>query len=271
MIPKELCHYTNKDTALEKILYEGKIRLSQIGRTNDPKESIVNLSVTYFPSLGEKNADGYFILLHNEFQKTQKEEWKVLCTTMHLPKKKNQDEITAKFRYGWNRPTMWAHYADNHSGVCIVFNGKELHKNIQMSLENYELFCGKVKYEKPSEPFYDFPSFQNIIKQQLNKDDLQDEIRKHLKKYRHKYFLSKFSAWKNESEYRFLAHSTNRGDELVDIQGTIKLILVGLNFPKVYEPAMKEMGKRFNISIGKMDWKNGIPYPRFGSIYNVSK
>lgn len=269
MIPKELCHYTKKDIAIEKILYEGKIKFNQIGHTNDPKESIINLSISYFPSLGEKNAVGYYFLLSNEFQKIQKEEWKVLCMTMHSSKKKNQDEITSKFQYGWNRPAMWAHYAENHSGVCIIFDGNKLFKNIKSDLSQHELFPKKVSYKKPFTQINYYDGFQKIIKEQPETGDLRDEIRKYLKEKRNEYFFSKFSTWKDESEYRFLVHSTSTNDEFVNVHGTIKSILVGSNFPDVYVPSIKEIAIKLDVSVGRMLWINGIPNPQFGSIHKT--
>lgn len=267
MIPKELCHYTKKDIAIEKILYEGKIKFNQIGRTNDPKESLVHLSAPYFPSLGNKNADGYYILLVNEFQRIQKEEWKVLCMTMHSSPKKSQDEITSKFQHGWNRPTMWAHYAENHSGVCIVFDGNKLYKNIKSKLGQHKVFPKKVSYKKPSTQHKSYDGFQQIIQTQPEIDDLRAEIRKHLEENRNEYFFSKFSTWKDETEYRFLTHSASVDNELINVQGTIKYILVGSNFPKAYIPSIEKIAIELNISAGKMVWRNGIPNPQFNSIY----
>jgi len=267
MIPKELCHYTKKDIAIEKILYTGKIKFNQIGRTNDPKESLVHLSASYFPSLGNKNVDGYYILLTNEFQRIQKEEWKVLCTTMHSSQKKSQDKITSKFRYGWNRPAMWAHYTENHSGVCIIFDGNKLYKNIKSKLSQHKLFQKKVSYKKPSMQTKYYDDFQKIIKDQPEIDDLRAQIRKHLEEKRNEFFFSKFSTWKDESEYRFLAHSTCTDDEFVNIHGTIKSILVGSNFPNAYIPSIEKIATKLNVSAGKMLWVNGIPNPQFGSIY----
>lgn len=271
MIPKELCHYTKRDTALEKILYEGKIKFNQIGRTNDPKESLVHLSVSYFPSSGNKNADAYYILLTNEFQRIQKEEWKVLCMTMHSSAKKNQDEITAKFRYGWNKPAMWAHYAENNSGVCIIFNGDILYKNIKSNLGQHKLIPKKVSYKKPFTQTKYYDDFQRIIKEQPVIDDLRAQIRKHLEEKHEEYFFSKFSTWKDETEYRFLVHTIGNHDEFVNINGAIKSILVGSNFPKAYIPSIKDIAIRLNVSAGKMLWVNGIPNPQFGSIYNPKK
>jgi hypothetical protein len=39
MIPDELCHYTRRETALEKILFNKLIRIGKLGLTNDPKET----------------------------------------------------------------------------------------------------------------------------------------------------------------------------------------------------------------------------------------
>ncbi|MCC7119651.1 MAG: DUF2971 domain-containing protein [Anaerolineales bacterium] len=271
MIPTELCHYTKKDIALEKIFYEGKIKFNQLGRTNDPKESVVYPTVTYFPSLGDKNADEYYKLLVNEFQRIQKEEWKVLCMTMHSPKKKNQNKEASTFRYGWNRPVMWAHYAENNSGVCIIFDGNKLYTSIKSDLRQYKLISKKVCYEKPSTQIKYYDDFQKVIKEQPKIADLRAQIRKHLEEKHAEYFFSKFSTWRDETEYRFLVHNISNQDEFVNIHGAIKSILVGSNFPKVYIPSIEKIAMELNISAGKMLWTNGIPTPQFGSIYNPKK
>ena len=38
IIPEDIFHYTKMETALEKILFEGRLRLGQMGFTNDPRE-----------------------------------------------------------------------------------------------------------------------------------------------------------------------------------------------------------------------------------------
>jgi hypothetical protein len=89
MIPKELFHYTKKDTALEKILFERKIRLGQLRFTNDPKESKgVNIGLSY---TGKKSRMKWASEVITETRRAFGEEWNVLCMTKNLPKRKYQD------------------------------------------------------------------------------------------------------------------------------------------------------------------------------------
>jgi len=39
VIPEKVYHYTKKETALETILFTQKLKLSQLGLTNDPYET----------------------------------------------------------------------------------------------------------------------------------------------------------------------------------------------------------------------------------------
>lgn len=41
----------------------------------------------------------------------------------------------ASFSETWELPTMWAHYADNYSGICFVYDFAKLTKKIEMFME----------------------------------------------------------------------------------------------------------------------------------------
>lgn len=269
MTPNEVCHYTKKDTALEKILSGRKIKFGLLGLTNDPKET--KLTQMRLVSIGTPFYDQtYEAQVLTESERILKEEWKVLCTTQHLPIKKNQDsiknEVLSKFRHGYNRPRMWAQYAENHSGVCLIFNGKKLHENIRSSLsKESKLFCGVVNYKNygsiASKPL----PRNNLL---LNKSKLSDTLREHYLKYYEHYFLSKYPDWQNETEYRWLVHNTSNAPEFVDITGALKTVIVGSDFPTVYEPAIIAVCKKLKVDVGKMEWRNGLPEPSLSSLYN---
>ena len=182
MIPKELCHYTKKDIALEKILFEKKIRFGLIGLTNDPKESKWSPKAFMYPKSSgltlEETSEVF-----NESERISKEEWKVLCMTKHLPKRKYREpmknEIMAKFRHGYSRPRMWAQYADNHSGVCLIFDGKELHKKIEHELHDCcKIFQGAVTYKNYGSYVSEFIEYSDIVQYGLS-----DGIRIHYYKH----------------------------------------------------------------------------------------
>ncbi|MCE9644709.1 MAG: DUF2971 domain-containing protein [Chloroflexi bacterium] len=270
MIPRELCHYTKKDTALEKILFKRQIRLGQLGLTNDPKESKWRSFAIIYPE-NYKPRDSYPFPESEEVYRISKEEWKVLCMTQHLPKRKYKslmkNEIMPRFQHGWNRPRMWAQYADNHSGVCLIFDGKILHSNIVSSLKDRcKIFHGPVSYKNYNAAVTRPIDYSDIIDLGLT-----NGIRKFLFEHHNEYFLTKFPDWENESEYRWLLHSDSKSEEYVSIEGALKAVLVGSDFPKVYEPAIKEVCKGLGVSVGRMHWSNGIPSANFGEIFDPSK
>jgi hypothetical protein len=268
MIPKELCHYTKRDTALEKILFGRQIKFGQLGFTNDPKESKWS-SLGILP-LDDKDAmkslDRADEII-NEAQRVYREEWKVLCMTKHLRKGKYKrvikSYVMSKFRHGYCRPKMWAQYAENHTGVCIVFDGNKLHNKIKTTLEKrFQIFQGSVTYKNYGAAFD-----KNLDNAYITKHGLTNGIRNFFFENYHEYFLTKYPDWEGESEYRWLIHNPENAPEFVNIEGTIKLILIGSEFPTVYEPAIREVCKEMQVPVGRIRWINGIPNPVFGDIY----
>ncbi len=79
-VPPEVCHYTTMRTALEKILNDKRIRLSPLGKMNDPRESQWWSDVSGI--WGQPMPMG--VLDENyEINRIKSSEWKILCTTCH--------------------------------------------------------------------------------------------------------------------------------------------------------------------------------------------
>lgn len=270
MIPKELCHYTKKDIALEKILFKRQIKLGSCGNTNDPKESGWQSTAVAAPINNDLHID-FLNKIATEADKIRKEEWKVLCLTKHSPKRKPNDRIKGDvvrwFSPGYSRPRMWAQYAENHSGVCLIFDGKQLHENIEKELKSRcKIIYGSVSYKNYGSArslFIDIPD-------QLT-DGLTEIIRNHYLKNHEHYFLSKYPDWKHESEFRWLVHSPEKSEEFVSIEGALKSVLVGSAFPEVYEPAVITICKELKVAVGKMAWTNGLPQPSLNILYDPKK
>lgn len=270
MIPKELCHYTKKDIALEKILFEKKIRLGLLGLTNDPKESKWS-PMAIMPPQGYRLKPEELDQVVKESERVSKEEWKVLCMSQHLPKRKYREDmknvVMSNFRHGYSRPRMWAHYAENHSGVCLIFDGKKLHENIDHELrDNHKIFHGAVTYKNYGAFVTEFIEYSDVIKYGLS-----DGIRMHYYKHYEHYFLSKYPDWKNETEFRWLVHSPTNQPEHVNIEGALKAVVLGSDFPKVYETTMIDLCKKLDVSIGRMNWNNGMPRFDLKGIYDPNK
>jgi hypothetical protein len=267
MIPKELCHYTNRETALEKILFNKQIKIGKLGLTNDPKETKAR-SIQILSDVADRtqvNKDIDKIAKYAEM--VTKDEWKVLCFTKSLHQ---EDEKTRKDMYlnlfsrGYCRPRMWAQYSENHSGVCLIFDGENLSKNIEnLKKKNCTIYHGSVSYDN-----YDIAPSKSLDFSIAKISDLLSAIRIHYNDNHEYYFLSKHPDWRDETEYRWLIHSTKKKDEFVTVGDALVAVIVGIDFPQVYETTLRELCKELNVSAGRMEWINGIPNPQLGSIYN---
>jgi hypothetical protein len=85
---------TNLETAVNHILPERRMKIAEIDKLNDPFEFMgVQLTGTKERSI--------FKILHRHWSNSIG----VICMGKH-----------------WKSPLMWAHYAKNHSGVCLGFD-----------------------------------------------------------------------------------------------------------------------------------------------------
>lgn len=73
--------------------------------------------------------------------------------------------------------------------------------------------------------------------------------------------------WRGETEYRWLIHSTTRTEEYVSIEGALKSVLVGMNFPDVYLPTLVKLCEQLKVPAGKVFWHDGIPIAEMDCIY----
>ena len=269
MIPVEVCHYTKKSTALEFILPEKRLKLGQFKFTNDPRESRVRSGARQRKEnevLDSKIEGECFA----ESMRIHDEEWKVLCFT--ASRAKPGDISSLKFQkdmietiHGWdesvlpgyNHPRMWDQYADKHQGVCLVFDGVKLDQILHKELgERCKIFSGMVKYVdiKSGNGTLQEPDYSDIIKLGPT-----EAVRKHFFEHYEHYFLKKNLDWERETEFRWLAYSTKNEPEYISIDGALKGIIVGMDFPRADMEIVKSLAYELNVPAGKMGWATGFP------------
>jgi Protein of unknown function (DUF2971) len=82
------------------------------------------------------------------------------------------------FHRGWGRAPMWAHYADNHRGVCLLLHAAAVYEALleDVPIDDGDQFQGRIKYvDKPiprpaltGGPFTDQASLDQAIVEFLN-------------------------------------------------------------------------------------------------------
>lgn len=262
MIPSEVFHYTKNCNAI-KILSEKRIRLGQFKYTNDPRESRKwaavpgeFLGIAPISNQDLIRFDEGTRRLNDEINNLRLQEWKVLCVSMHHPQQEKSDN---PFYSGNCRPNMWAHYGENHKGVCLKLNGEKLDQRIN-ELKNEkgcDVFSGEVRYNDVDllRPIYFRTSSEQLSQ------DLDQEIRNHLKEYYREYFLLKAADWTTEHEFRWLIFSREDAPQYISIEEIIEGVVIGMDYPKEDISLVKKLCHQLGIEPTGMNWPQGIPYP----------
>ena len=105
-----LFHYTSLES-FKKILEDLTLLPSSFERLNDMNEGNVH----------NMNLSQNFMVMYNT-DKYIKEKCRIICFSQNY-------DINSFGQEGTNHPAMWAHYADNSNGVCIVIDKEAFSKH----------------------------------------------------------------------------------------------------------------------------------------------
>ena len=257
-IPTDVCHYTSRKTGLEKILSNQTVRLSRLVDTNDPRESKTRL---YFRN-EYKVQNGFWQKPGGTLEYKMMAEWRVLCLScnkqpnrsfMNPNDRRVHADDHSMFAVGYS--SMWAHYAEQHKGICILFNGQRLNKCINEFLDNkqYTTWHGFVKYN-------DDPRVVRINEPEFKGCSEEERIRKSLIKNYKDNFLYKSTQWKPEHEFRWLVQSKDSSELLIPVKDAITAVVVGNDFSKGFNDSIKSLCKPLGIPVFKVVWTNGTPF-----------
>ena len=217
-------HYTSVDTLLKYILPQKRLRFSPLENTNDPEERKWHISC----AVGEPGDDWEDFCIHdklNEISSGIANNARIICFS--------QDDSDSSgtwgglyYTKGFARPRMWAQYAQNHTGVCLVFKRDNVVSVFNETFGDEIHYAGNVSYE----PIVSILS-ENLYAQELLPEEVRrpvaDLISEKIRKYHKVYYFSKHKDWHTENEYRLLAKPETNSDSFLDIDGLLEYIILG--------------------------------------------
>ncbi len=189
-----LYHFTTADSLL-KILSNMTLKLSTFANLNDLNETDINCN--WSDSFNRIRIKTY---IHEH------------CKLISFSQNYIFNEVFNEA--GYNHPRMWAQYAENNTGACIVIDEKKLKE-----INENNLFGVFNKLESVE---YDHLLYDKTIK---DKADVRNFIETY---YRH-IFYKKHIDWSQEGEKRFLCID---GPEYLSIKDCIKFVVLGRHFSK---------------------------------------
>lgn len=262
-----LYHYTKSRTAIDYILKDRSLRLSAIRGTNDPKEV-----KDWEFSLGTNQPDGLrgsrFLELSSEFSSALKDQTRVLCFSMDEGPLSGGHIQDVSLR-GFARPRMWAQYAEDHNGVCLVFDKKKLKEDffkLQHSENSALLIDGPVVYRNRTHLFYPTKNPFIIDCDLYESRGLKATLGDHVQRFYKELFFEKMTDWSAEREFRFILFTSFEGDVFLDISKSIRGVIVG---ESVAASEVKSILAHLRgVEVMRLDWINGSPWYDFGNPIN---
>lgn len=241
-------HYTKKETTLEHILRARQLKFSKFIDSNDPYE----YRNKWFLSQYDVSFD--------EIEQSK------MIKQFLKRKKISNDYITRKISFisfcknldnklGYNHSRMWIQYGENNFGCCLVFSKSAICK----TLKNH--YASKViKYDDINYDLEDVTkdAFRISLDTDWTNENYLKKLDKHLNRYCTELFFTKDSDFQDENEFRIILYDKNEEHSIYfPIGESLRAIIVGERFPKVYKNLLKELTSKFSnkIDIYVYEWR----------------
>ena len=254
-----LYHYTTADTALNHILKDGTLKLNPFSRVNDPRESKawdispfvradLNLSLEQYDAISREVSDAL------------KANAKLVCFSRDKDAAIGKWQPEALLDRGFAKPSMWHHYGDKHTGLCLMFDRNKLAQALGKQLNSGRLFAGRVNYSNkgilpkvPNDPFV-----INLIHVKGAADYIST-IRDHFSSWYADLFLRKLADWENEDEYRWIYLDAHPEPIYVSFEEALEAVVIGEGVPDSYYEDILRYCVKHHADVTNWIWRNGYP------------
>lgn len=250
-------HYTSINKAI-KILYGDCLKFSKLNNLNDTLEAKPKISSNSFGDLNKFNdALNYFRnMANNNLQ--------LLCFSQDSNEYllESTDLTTSLTDYsgrGFALPRMWAQYADNNNGVCLVFDREKIKEILGCTLGPMLVLDGSIKYiSNFTDISINYNEIDNLLKLHETIGNKENEyvlfwnfVRSNEEFTKYNYF-TKLDDWEKEQEYRFLALGSD--DYFIkNISKALAGIIVGEKIDNVDQSIILSMSKS-NCEVMKINF-----------------
>ncbi len=250
-------HYTTREAAFQHILPTGKLRLSTYEQMRDPMENKdLHWPVGWWTSGEVENVKQS---AYQDFARAADEirrQAHLLALTVDAL---DYGPGAWAFAAGWSRARMWEHYAEQHAGVCLVFDRKALTSNLAADLESQlgsRPFSDAVEYTETGSdqaPFLDLTSVPEDIAGTFAPEFIEQNYRL--------LFFEKTLDWETEHEWRFVTIAPTEDTLYADYGDALVGIVLGERFPDWQRPAALEAGKLAGVEPHILNWDQREPMP----------
>ncbi len=211
-------HYTKFNTAIEHILPTMVLKSNSLKNMNDPRENQlwafsgknINYPEVYPATYSSERHIEHQFKLGDEIRKSVQ----AICF------------VQGKENKGFLNEMMWAHYGENHRGICLEIDEQVFCE--ENHIPDEELLA--INYENVTKPFI-------IWDPECSK---QENISKISRRYYKELYLTKSTYWEKEEEKRLISFDNFDycKNQFFKIDNSLRGIYIGLCFPCGFRAAV---------------------------------
>lgn len=256
-----LCHYTTAEAAFAHIIPSERLRLSPYSKMSDPLE---NRELAFGGGVWRDDEDAeekYARVV--EMITRQRDLTRLLSFTVDATE--GYDPGDVPFQYAWTRARLWQQYAENHAGVCLVFDFEKVTPRLYDRLSRLGA-AGQGRVVYTSRGFRDTPA-STLLLDEFELATLASDVAQFVVDHTRELFFVKALDWASEHEFRFTLMPNVDPDAVlpeysfVDYGSSLREVVLGEHFPQWQIPAARAMCDRRGIQVSQIQWRMGRPWP----------
>lgn len=260
-------HFTTAEAAFEFILPDGLLRLSPHSILRDPLEykdwEFGEFAGAYWAkNMGEGVALRALAEATDALNEVRKCT-KVLALTVDPPGYDGGGS-EAYFGRGYASARMWEHYADNHAGVCLVFDRQALDHALRDQLTRQDpipgmtqtLFDGPVTYLPAGRAGAGSARGLSLS----GEIDHREKAARHFEAHVEDLLFLKTKDWESEFEHRYALVSAGQDYDYVAFGEALEAVIVGERFPMWQSASAIQLCKESGADPKQLTFTKDAPF-----------
>lgn len=267
-VPDHVFRYMDTNGLLYTIR-DKELRLNSWSRMNDPRESKQWRSSGALQAIGGYTETEMYRRIDNILRRSARLMALTADRSAH-PSASSRD----LFHRGWANSALWAHYADNHQGVCLVLGAPELVETVHNSAPDIETVRDEisdgVRYVNAGAITYsDQPITIDLTGKFSSQDSLDEAIERYLDTQWKQFNLhmTKTRDWAYENEWRIATIDPNLADDQLDtpekvpLGDCLKAVILGDGHPapRIIADGIRAAFDSRAPEFFQCNWSDGAP------------
>jgi hypothetical protein len=247
-------HYTTASAAFEHILPSGLLRMSPYRVMRDPVENKEGPSLA-----GALPSDA----LWEAVQLAREMHQGARLLSMTRDALDYFDGTHDWWGIGWARPRLWEQYADEHRGVCLVFQRTRFEPVVREHFRRLGVTChlGEVSYTPSGYAGSNGKVLPPSDERFFDPDRRGEAVIEHIERHFGDFFFLKTDDWSTEYEYRAVILGQSDDYAFVPFQDSLAAVILGEKFPAWQVLGAVHMAADHGVPILQLQWLGGRPVP----------